>query len=116
MPTLSKSPQVDINFVAAFNAKVEQFDPKAKVLLFGSRARRDHRYDSDYDLLIISEKFSRMPPNKRWMLVQTRLKPAGFDVALQPHCYTPTEWQQMRNRLLYAEVMRDGMDFKTLTK
>jgi predicted nucleotidyltransferase len=116
MPTLSKSPQVDINFVAAFNAKVEQFDPKAKVLLFGSRARRDHRYDSDYDLLILSQKFSGLSPEARWQLVQTKLKPKGFDAVLEPHCYTPTEWQQMHNQLLYAEVMRDGMDFKTLTK
>ncbi len=56
-----------------------------------------------------------MPPEKRWMLAQTRLKPANFDVALQTHCYTPAEWQQMQSSLLYAEVMRDGIDLRRLT-
>jgi predicted nucleotidyltransferase len=30
--------------------------PGAEVLLFGSRARKDHREDSDWDLLVITEE------------------------------------------------------------
>lgn len=35
---------------------VYNFDPVAEVILFGSRARGDHRPDSDWDILIVTEK------------------------------------------------------------
>lgn len=31
-------------------------DPDAEVILFGSRARGDHRPDSDWDLLVVTER------------------------------------------------------------
>lgn len=33
---------------------VQSYVPDARVLLFGSRARGDHNYNSDYDLLVIT--------------------------------------------------------------
>ncbi len=35
---------------------VYNFDPQAKVILFGSRARGDHRKDSDWDFLVLTKK------------------------------------------------------------
>jgi predicted nucleotidyltransferase len=35
--------------------KVKKIDPTAQVILYGSRARRDHEPDSDYDLLILTD-------------------------------------------------------------
>ena len=35
---------------------VQLLVPDARVLLFGSRARGDHHYNSDYDLLVITPK------------------------------------------------------------
>jgi uncharacterized protein len=32
------------------------FDPQAKVILFGSRARGDNRKDSDWDFMVLTEK------------------------------------------------------------
>ena len=34
--------------------------PDAKVIVFGSRAKNEHLLESDYDLLVISKKFSAM--------------------------------------------------------
>ncbi|GAB4424701.1 MAG: hypothetical protein OHK0011_05480 [Turneriella sp.] len=85
-------------------------DAKARLILFGSRATGRHRYNSDYDVLILSEIFETLPPDKRWMLVQTNIKPSGYDVVLQPHCYTPLEWQSCSTSLLAQEVSEHGIE------
>lgn len=35
--------------------EMHKIDPAAQVILYGSRARRDHDVDSDYDLLILTD-------------------------------------------------------------
>ncbi|GAK55502.1 putative nucleotidyl transferase [Candidatus Vecturithrix granuli] len=35
---------------------LKAFDPSAKIILYGSRARGDAQPDSDYDVLILTEK------------------------------------------------------------
>ncbi len=35
---------------------VHSFDPQARIILFGSRARGDHRQDSDWDFMVLTEK------------------------------------------------------------
>jgi uncharacterized protein len=35
---------------------VYSFDPQAKIILFGSRARGDYRKDSDWDFMVLTEK------------------------------------------------------------
>ena len=110
MPTLSKSPQVDVTFFRALLERTQRWDKSARIILFGSRARGDHRYYSDYDALILSDHFAGMEPEKRWVLVQTKLKPTGFDVALEPHCYTSAEWQRMQSSLLGSQIEADGIE------
>ena len=110
MPTLSKSPQVDIGFLRALRTNLLAHDVQARLILFGSRATGKQRYNSDYDVLILSEIFETMPPDARWMLVQTNIKPPGFDVVLQPHCYTPLEWQSRSASLLAREVGEHGIE------
>jgi len=111
MPTLSKSPAVDLVFAAAFKRKVRRWDKSARVILFGSRAQNRHRFDSDYDLLILSNKFNRLTPERRWLVVQTQLKPSGFDGVIEPHCYTLSEWNDLNKTLLHREITRHGVNF-----
>ena len=40
-------------FVRQINKK---FSPE-KIILFGSRAKKDHLKDSDYDIIVVSKKF-----------------------------------------------------------
>ncbi len=35
--------------------KIDEIDPGAQIILFGSRARGDERIDSDWDLLVLTE-------------------------------------------------------------
>lgn len=43
-----------------FNLKIKEailrIEPDAEVILFGSRARGDHRPDSDWDLLVVTDQ------------------------------------------------------------
>ena len=43
----------DIDIATRIRTEIKRVDPKAKVVLFGSRARGDAKKDSDWDLLIL---------------------------------------------------------------
>jgi predicted nucleotidyltransferase len=43
----------DTHIATRIRTEINRIDPKAKVVLFGSRARGDAKKDSDWDLLIL---------------------------------------------------------------
>lgn len=43
----------DTHIATRIKTEIKRIDPKAKVVLFGSRARGDAKKDSDWDLLIL---------------------------------------------------------------
>jgi predicted nucleotidyltransferase len=59
---LTKAPHVyklrpeAMDFAEAVKKRILQYDPEAKVILFGSRARGDAEPDSDWDLLVLTKK------------------------------------------------------------
>lgn len=60
-----------------------------KVVLFGSRARGDHRPDSDIDLLIIQD--SPLPRHRRSIPVYAALSELPLEVDTEVVVYTPEE-------------------------
>jgi len=74
--------------LGTIKAIVWQFFPQSTVLLFGSRARQDHHDNSDYDILIITDK--EMSPTEklpfRTMIRKALLKKGIFsDILIQSH-------------------------------
>ena len=78
-----------------------------RVILFGSRARGDNRADSDYDLLIVSDRFRGIRWIERAPLV-IRLWDLPLDVELI--CLTPEEYRRRRRELsIVGEAVREGV-------
>lgn len=44
------------HFADAVKKRISKFDPEAKAILFGSRARGDAEPDSDWDLLVLTKR------------------------------------------------------------
>ncbi|WP_200343130.1 nucleotidyltransferase domain-containing protein [Rhodovibrio sodomensis] len=62
----------------ACQVAIERHLPSAEISLFGSRARRDHRSDSDYDLLVLFDREGpRMPEEGEARLERDALALAG---------------------------------------
>lgn len=45
----------DIRIIREFKQKVREYYPEAEIFFYGSRVRREHRDDSDYDVLVLLE-------------------------------------------------------------
>ena len=48
----------DTHIATRIRTEIKRIDPKAKVILFGSRARGDAKKDSDWDLLILIDSLN----------------------------------------------------------
>lgn len=68
-----------------------------EAIVFGSRARGDHREHSDIDLLIVSPDFSGVPRYKRPQLFYRHW---DYDALPDPEfiCLTSEEFQQSRTK------------------
>jgi predicted nucleotidyltransferase len=65
----------------------------SRVILFGSRARKDWHRHSDCDILIVSEEFAGIPPQSRPLYKDLDLAWDG-PVGLSPICHTAEEFSR----------------------
>ena len=86
---------------------VEQFDPH-RIFLFGSRARGDHRPDSDLDLFIEMDVDPAVPPRQRARRIHAVFDP--YPCAMDLIVYTPDESAYWREAAasLPSTVYREG--------
>jgi predicted nucleotidyltransferase len=79
-----------------------------KIVLFGSRARGDHRPDSDIDLLIIKE--SSLPRHRRAIPLYSALADLQLGVDTELIVYTPAEVEEWRGAgaALVTTALREG--------
>ncbi|VVC00567.1 Nucleotidyltransferase domain protein [uncultured archaeon] len=79
----------------------------SKIILFGSRARGEHLEDSDYDFIIISQKFTGIGFADRIEQIQS-LWTRHADV--EPLCYTPEEFNEKKGEIgIVKEAARQGI-------
>jgi predicted nucleotidyltransferase len=85
---------------------IAEYQPQHMVL-FGSRAAGTPREDSDVDLLIVAGRFSKIAFVDRRFHVKETL---GFPLRLDLLCYTPEEFQQLRDGFgLVADICCEGI-------
>lgn len=88
---------------------VHEVDPDAEVWLYGSRARRDARDDSDWDVLVLSPKASlSFKEEEAFMdhmcdlIVETRQ-------AIQLFAYGKEDWHRRSVTPFYKNVQSDAI-------
>jgi len=88
---------------------VKKIDPKAKVILFGSRARGDSKNDSDWDFLILtSQKVNEQVKRAfRENLIDTELE-AGQ--VISTIIYSKKSWLNYRNTPLFENINSEGIE------
>lgn len=84
-------------------------EPKAKIFLFGSRARKKNNTHSDWDLLILLNKDKITLENER--LVTYPLYDLEYETGeiISPMVYSEKEWNTKYNSTpFYSNVMKEG--------
>ncbi|MDI6738313.1 MAG: nucleotidyltransferase domain-containing protein [Nanoarchaeota archaeon] len=78
-----------------------------KIILFGSRARKDHLVNSDVDLIVVSRKFYGMNWIKR---VEKLAKSWKGYVDIEPLCYTPEEFEEKSKQIgIVRQAVKEGI-------
>lgn len=97
------------NITRRIKSIVQQYDPNAKVYLYGSRAKGKVHRDSDWDILILLSSDSITPEIER--KVTSPLYDLEFDTGeiISPSVYTQKEWHKKYSVTpFYNNVMREG--------
>lgn len=108
--TILKNEHLEDEVLNAIRLKAESIMPKdAKVILFGSRARRDAKVDSDWDLLVLlnKDKIDEQDHDDYtypfWEL--------GWKInqMIHPIVYSMKDWQCKKGSPFYNNVEEEGL-------
>lgn len=89
--------------------KIHKIDPEARIFLFGSRARKDYRNDSDWDFLILTQR-EITPELKNIIndsLFETELDTDQVLTSIIQNSFT---WENYSNTPIYKNVKRDSIE------
>ncbi len=88
---------------------VRKIDPKAKVILFGSKARGDSKKDSDWDFLILTsqEVNEKLKRTIRENLIDTELE---AEEVISTIIYSEKSWLNYRNTPLFENIISEGIE------
>ena len=86
-----------------------------RVLLFGSHARGQAYHDSDYDLIIVSERFAGVHRLERGYGLRQLFYDEGGHAPMDLICLTPEEFERAQSRItLVAAVLPEAIDLLPL--
>ncbi len=94
--------------IRQFGALARKHFHPCTVILFGSRAGKKFRKDSDYDFLLISPRFKQWEWEQRLAKAYRMKKdiPAAMDIL----CLTPEELERKRKGIgVIQEALREGI-------
>lgn len=90
--------------------KIDEIDPEAQVILYGSRARGDEKIDSDWDLLILTDYAVGIEKERQFRenLYDLELE-TGEPFSL--FAYSLNDWNtKQRISPFYANVKKEGIN------
>lgn len=96
------------HIVNKIKLKVQQYDPTAEVILFGSRARGDHRAESDWDVLIVTDhEVNRAYKNKiQDILYELQLE---YEISIDSLFRNKMDWKLPTSIPVYNEIKKEGV-------
>lgn len=99
--------EVEIEISNKVKETVLSIDKDAQVILFGSRARGDHRKDSDWDMLILTNrkvdgKFKREIRDQVYKVALEYMQPISTIIIENQN------WQSMALTTFYQNIAIDG--------
>lgn len=81
-----------------------------KLIFFGSRAKGTFNQESDFDIIVTSEKFKGIQWNKRSFEIY---KNWNEDYALEVLCYTPEEFNRLKSQItIVKNAVKEGIEIK----
>lgn len=95
-------------WMGAFKKKIEKKYSPEKIILFGSRARKDHLLESDVDVVIVSKRFENVSWPRRLADVSELWD--GL-ISLEPLCYTPKEFETKKKQIgIVMQAIKEGKE------
>jgi uncharacterized protein len=97
------------NILNQVKFQIHAIDPKAKIFLFGSRARADAKDDSDWDFLILTEKqvTQDLKNTISDLLFETEL---DTDQILTAIIQNKTTWKHYNESPIYRNITKDCIE------
>jgi len=97
-----------MNIIQLVKEEVNKIAPNSDVILFGSRARGDHRNDSDWDFLVIIKRDFLSKEVKN--LIQERLYEIELetDEIISSIIHSTVEWEKMAVTPIYQVIKEEG--------
>lgn len=95
--------------ISTVKKRIKSVDPKAKIILFGSRARNDAKKYSDWDFLILTEA----TPDRTF---RNKIYDELFELELETDevvtgiIQNIESWNEYSNTSIYQNVLRDGVE------
>ena len=82
-----------------------------RVLLFGSHARGTATPESDYDFIVVSDRFGAISQLKRPVALYRLFTQVGGNASIDLICLTPEEFEQARRQItLVSAVLPEAID------
>ena len=97
--------------VIRFAQRLSEDIGATEVLLIGSRARGTQDADSDYDIIIVSERFEGVDRFERQRGLKALFYEVGGYAPMDLYCLTPEEFESGKNRItMLADVLPEAID------
>jgi hypothetical protein len=100
----------DLEIMKSFKEDVSKKIPLKKLILFGSRAKGKLHKWSDFDILLVSNKFRKINSFKRCSVLYDYWH---YDYPVDFLCYTPEEFNKLKNKItIVKEAVSNGIVIK----
>jgi predicted nucleotidyltransferase len=89
--------------IETIKSTAHEYLPDAEVMLFGSRARKDERSDSDYDILLVT-KTSLTPKEK--LPLRTKIRKALLSLGIRSDILIQSKFEVDQKKNLPGHIVR----------